>query len=95
LNIPLPLDADYAAWQAAVDTGLERIASSQVQALVIAFGADKFVDDPLDTFTIAKGDYIGIGERIAFQNLPAVIVQEGGYAVEAIERMPWGIKTSG
>ncbi len=84
LNLPLNVGTDYAAWLNAVNTSLEQIASRSAQALIVAFGADTFVDDPLGTFTIRTSDYTKIAQRIASLKLPTVIVQEGGYAVEAI-----------
>ncbi len=84
LNIPLQPGANYPAWLAAIEVALERITTSEAQALVIAFGTDTFTDDPLGTFTIGTNDYTKIAQRIEALKLPTVIVQEGGYAVEAI-----------
>jgi len=84
MNLPLPAGANYQRWEHAVDTALKRIASSKVDQLVVALGVDTFVDDPLGTFEIDTHHYALIGQRIAALNLPTLIVQEGGYAVEAI-----------
>ncbi|MEM7501250.1 MAG: histone deacetylase family protein [Pseudomonadota bacterium] len=84
LNIPLSLGADYSAWSAAIDKAAARVADSNAEALVIAFGADTFVDDPLGTFSIETQNYVETGEKLASLTLPTVIVQEGGYAVQSI-----------
>ena len=84
LNLPLPLGTGFGAWQAAIEQALQRIADAGVSAVVVALGVDTYVDDPLGTFEVATSDYRSVAQRIAGLSVPTVIVQEGGYAVDAI-----------
>lgn len=84
LNLPLAAGTRLAEWTAALDIAIDRIVSSKAEAIVVALGVDTYVDDPLGTFVIQTGDYTTIAERIAALGLPSVVVQEGGYATEAI-----------
>ncbi len=84
LNLPLPAKTDVARWDQALAVALDRIADSGAEALVVAFGVDTFVDDPLGSFTLATTDYPGIGNRLRDLDLPTVILQEGGYATSDI-----------
>lgn len=88
LNLPLPRHAERAVWDDALDTALSRItdAASTIDALVVALGVDTYVDDPLGTFPLDTDDFSGIGRRVAGCGLPTVVVQEGGYAVDALGR---------
>lgn len=84
VNLPLAAGTDLQTWNSALSIAIDRIVSSDAQAIVVALGVDTYVDDPLGTFFIQTADYSTIAERIAALSLPTVIVQEGGYATEAI-----------
>ena len=83
-NFALPKGADSATWFAALSEALEVIDEAAVDALVISLGVDAFVDDPLGTFALTTHDFTSAAERIGALGLPTVVVQEGGYAVEAL-----------
>jgi acetoin utilization deacetylase AcuC-like enzyme len=84
LNLPLPRGTDLAAFTAALDTALERIAAFAPQLLLCSFGADTYAGDPISFFDIRTEDYPEIARRIASLGLPTAIVMEGGYAVDAL-----------
>jgi acetoin utilization deacetylase AcuC-like enzyme len=84
LNLPLPRGTDVAAFTAALDTALGRIAAFQPEILLCSFGADTYAGDPISFFSIETDDYPEIARRIASLGLPSVIVMEGGYAVDAL-----------
>jgi acetoin utilization deacetylase AcuC-like enzyme len=52
--------------------------------VVLALGFDTYKDDPISVLKLDIDAYRDIGARVASLGLPTVIVQEGGYMVEAI-----------
>ena len=83
-NFPLPRGTDWARYAATLDTALAQIVDYAPQALVVSLGVDIFEGDPISQFRLGAGDFPRIGARIAALGLPTVLVQEGGYAVDAI-----------
>ena len=57
LNLPLPRGTDLAAYLPALDTALARIAAFAPDLLVISYGADTFVGDPISHFRLETADY--------------------------------------
>jgi acetoin utilization deacetylase AcuC-like enzyme len=84
LNLPLARGADLAAYLPALDTALARIAGFAPDLLVVSYGADTFVDDPISHFRLETRDYAAIARRIAGLKTPALVVMEGGYDVGAL-----------
>lgn len=84
LNLPLAHGADNAAFLQAVDQGAAALREFAPKALVLALGFDSYKDDPISVLKLDLDAYRHIGERVGALKLPTVIVQEGGYMVEAI-----------
>jgi len=84
LNLPLARGTGLAAYLPALEEALARIAAFAPELLVISYGADTFAGDPISFFTLQTADYAILAARIAALALPALIVMEGGYAVEAL-----------
>lgn len=84
VNIPLQPGATSSAYLQALDVLLQTIRGFQPAVLVVSLGFDPFQGDPLSAFRLEGGAYRLIGERIAELGLPALFVQEGGYAIEAL-----------
>jgi acetoin utilization deacetylase AcuC-like enzyme len=84
LNLPLPRGTGLRAYLPALDAALAKIADFAPELLVISYGADTFVGDPISYFTLQRDDYAEIAARIAALGLPSLIVMEGGYAVDAL-----------
>lgn len=84
LNLPLPRGTDLGAYLPALDQALERIAGFGADLLIVSYGADTFAGDPISHFALETADYRTIGGRIAALGKPALIVMEGGYAVDAL-----------
>jgi acetoin utilization deacetylase AcuC-like enzyme len=84
LNLPLPRGSDFATWSLALETALSAIEKFGAEALVVSLGLDTFEGDPISGFKLKSVDYLRLGERLARVGLPAVLVFEGGYAVEAV-----------
>ncbi|HEV7660311.1 MAG TPA: histone deacetylase family protein [Allosphingosinicella sp.] len=84
LNLPLPRGTGLAAYLPALDSALERIARFAPDLLVLSYGADTFIGDPISHFRLETRDYAVLGRRIAGLGLPIVTVMEGGYAVDSL-----------
>ena len=52
--------------------------------LIVSLGFDTFERDPIGDLALRTDDYAALGSRIAALARPMVILQEGGYAVDAI-----------
>ena len=52
--------------------------------LVISAGFDTFEGDPIGDLALRTPDYDEIGRMVAGLGMPMVVLQEGGYAVEAL-----------
>jgi acetoin utilization deacetylase AcuC-like enzyme len=84
LNLPLPRGTRLAAYEAALETALERIAAFGADLLIVSYGADTYAGDPISHFAIETADYPILARRIAALGLPTLVVMEGGYAVDAL-----------
>jgi acetoin utilization deacetylase AcuC-like enzyme len=84
LNLPLAHGAGGAEMEAAVDRAGRAIREFGAEALVIALGYDAHKDDPIGVLKLEAADFGTIGERVKALGLPTLVVQEGGYAIEAI-----------
>jgi len=83
-NLPLPRGSDLGAYLPALEAALERIAAFAPDLLVVSYGADTFIGDPISHFRLETRDYSALGRRIRGLGAPTLIVMEGGYAVEAL-----------
>jgi acetoin utilization deacetylase AcuC-like enzyme len=84
LNIPLPPRTNGAWYRKALDLALDRINLFDPWALVIALGFDTFDGDPITKFDLLTADYTEIAHHLRALKRPTVIVQEGGYHLEAL-----------
>ena len=84
LNITLPHGTRIDAYLAALDTALDAIATFAPDLLVVSFGADTFVGDPISHLALETADFTPLARRIASLGKPVLIVMEGGYAVDAL-----------
>jgi acetoin utilization deacetylase AcuC-like enzyme len=84
LNLPLPQGTDFAAYRAALAKALDKIAAFGAELLIVSYGADTFVGDPISHFALETDDYPLMAGDIASLGLPTVIVMEGGYATDAL-----------
>ncbi|MCR5870550.1 MULTISPECIES: histone deacetylase family protein [unclassified Sphingomonas] len=84
LNLPLPRGTKIDAFRRAQERALAMIAASGAELLLVSFGADTFVGDPISAFALETADYAVLGRDIAAAGLPTGIVMEGGYAIDAL-----------
>jgi acetoin utilization deacetylase AcuC-like enzyme len=83
-NFPLPAGVDDEGYLAALGEACARVEAFAPAYLVVPFGTDTFVDDPLGDFAVTTSCYERIGARVAALGVPTLVVLEGGYAVDAI-----------
>jgi acetoin utilization deacetylase AcuC-like enzyme len=84
LNLPLPQGTTLSAFRAAQAKALDAVARFDPGLLIVSFGADTFVGDPIANFALQTDDYAKLASDIAAAGLPTVILTEGGYAVDAL-----------
>ena len=84
LNLPLPRGTDWKAYQSALAYALDWIEKGEPDLLIVSYGADTYVGDPISHFALHTDDYMRMARRIASVGVPMLIVMEGGYAVDAL-----------
>lgn len=84
LNLPLAHGSTGTAMTRAVDTACGRIQQFGADALVVALGFDAHARDPIGVLKLEADDFGAIGRRVRELRLPTLVVQEGGYAVDAL-----------
>ncbi len=78
-NLPLALGTGDDDYLDALDEALGRIDAFAPEMIVVALGLDAFSGDPLAGLRITREGFSRIGAAIGEQDLPCVLVQEGGY----------------
>lgn len=85
LNLPLPAGTEGDAYLGALDEGLAAIRAFDADApLVVSLGFDTYHADPICNLALVTEDYAHMGADIARLGSSVVVLQEGGYAVEAL-----------
>jgi acetoin utilization deacetylase AcuC-like enzyme len=84
LNMVLPPGTGPKEYRPALAAAVEAIARFQPAFLVLAFGADSHETDPIGGFKLPTGFFREMGLAVRELGLPAVVIQEGGYALETI-----------
>ena len=82
LNLPLDPGTSDDAWLA----GVERLASvgAGCRSMVISLGVDAWKDDPESPLRVTMDGFAQAGDLLGRMALPTVIVQEGGYDLNAL-----------
>ena len=84
LNVPLAHGATGDAMFGAVDRAVAAIGAFNADVIVLALGFDAHARDPIGVLKLEAGDFAEIGARVRGLHLPTLVVQEGGYAIDAI-----------
>ena len=79
MNIPLPLGTGETEYSSSLQMALDAISRFKAEFIVVAFGADTHVNDPIGGFKLTTGYYRQMAKEIKSLNTPSMIVQEGGY----------------
>jgi len=84
-NIPLPARTGLDGYATALAEGLAAVAAFDPDApLVVSLGLDAFERDPIGDLALRTPDFAEIGRLIGGLGAPAIVIQEGGYAIDAI-----------
>ncbi|PZU94536.1 MAG: histone deacetylase family protein [Chelatococcus sp.] len=84
LNLPLPHGGAGPEMAAAIDKAGAAIRAFGADVLILALGYDAHKDDPIGVLKLDAADFGMIGAKVKAMGLPTLVVQEGGYAIEAI-----------
>ena len=79
INYPLPLGTNNTYYHKILLTALSKIKRYDPQFLVVAYGGDTHIDDPIGGFRLTTDYFAQMSKEINKLNLPTLIVQEGGY----------------
>jgi acetoin utilization deacetylase AcuC-like enzyme len=83
-NLPLPAGAGPATWFEALGEALGRAVAYAPRLLVVSLGVDTSAADPIAGFGLGRADFWRLGHALAAPGWPTLLVQEGGYAQEAM-----------
>jgi acetoin utilization deacetylase AcuC-like enzyme len=84
LNLPLPARIGDDAYLVALATGLDAITRFGPSTVVVSLGMDTFLTDPICDFSLTTDGFARCGRAVGEVGLPTVVVQEGGYDVDAL-----------
>jgi len=84
LNLPMARGTDWASYQNSLAIGLKRIVDFKPDYLIVSYGADTFMDDPISFFELTTPDYLEMAREISKGGIPALICMEGGYDLASI-----------
>ena len=85
LNIPLAPASTDDRFIAACRQLVEAVVNHRCDVLVVSAGWDAHRNDPLSRLDVSTEAFAAVAEILASLALPTVIVQEGGYSLEASE----------
>ena len=83
-NFPLPQRCDERRYRETLAEALEVVRAFAPGYLVVSLGTDILSQDPVGGMGMSVQGFGRLGEEVRGLGLPTLVVQEGGYAVEAI-----------
>lgn len=84
LNLPLPLGTGQATYLRALEHGLDAIGRYAPDVLLLSVGFDTVAGDPFGGMNLPPESFREIGRELAGLERPLLIVQEGGYLLDAL-----------
>ena len=84
LNVPLAPGSGDPEYLAAFDRICERVSGLEAEVLVVSLGVDSGDSDPESPLRVSNDGFREIGDRLASLSKPTVLVQEGGYDLNAL-----------
>jgi acetoin utilization deacetylase AcuC-like enzyme len=92
-NYPLPLGTSSEGYMVALQKALAEISTFHPDYIVVSAGFDTYEKDPIGGFMLKIPFYETIGKEISLLKKPLLIIQEGGYAVDALGDMAYHLLT--
>jgi acetoin utilization deacetylase AcuC-like enzyme len=83
-NLPLPAGVDDDAYLAALERALAAIDVADPALVVVSLGVDTYVADPMCDLAVTTDGFLRMGAAVAALGRPLVVLQEGGYADDAL-----------
>jgi acetoin utilization deacetylase AcuC-like enzyme len=83
-NLPLPDGTGDDAYLEALGEAMAAVDAFDPATLVVSAGFDTFAGDPIGAFAVTTAGFRRVGAALAAAGRPAAVVQEGGYAVDAL-----------
>ncbi len=83
-NVPLATGADDDSYLAALDRALEAVSAADPVVVVVSLGVDTYVGDPMCDLALSTAGLGRCGAAVAALGRPLVVLQEGGYADDAL-----------
>jgi acetoin utilization deacetylase AcuC-like enzyme len=83
-NLPLPDGTGDDAYLEALAGAMALVDGFEPATLVVSAGFDTFAGDPIGAFAVTTEGFARIGAALAGAGRPTVVVQEGGYALDAL-----------
>jgi len=83
-NVPLAAGTDDDAYLGALDEALAAVDAADPAVVVVSLGVDTYAGDPMCDLALTTGGFARCGAAVAALDRPLVILQEGGYADEAL-----------
>ena len=84
INYPMPLRADDDLYASALATACEEVARFGPSVLIVSLGLDTYITDPISDLAVTTDGMRRSGEIVRQLGLPTVVLQEGGYDVNAL-----------
>lgn len=84
LNIPLAIGTDDEAYLSSLSRAAEAISTFAPSLIVVSLGVDTYYNDPISDLAITADGFERQGALTAEIGLPTVVLQEGGYDIDAI-----------
>jgi len=86
LNLPLPEACSGSRFFAALEAACDALTGFDPALLIVSLGVDTYRNDPIADFELTTSDQHEMGARIADGFSRLIVLQEGGYDVEALGR---------
>ncbi|MDX1757926.1 MAG: histone deacetylase family protein [Marinobacter sp.] len=84
INLPMPHGSSEEDFFARLDEALTAIRLYQPDALVLTLGFDIYHNDPQAKVSVSSEGFGRLGDQVRRAALPTLVVQEGGYDLEAL-----------
>jgi acetoin utilization deacetylase AcuC-like enzyme len=84
VNLPLPERTDDDDYVRALERACAAVEAFAPAVLVVSLGLDTFVTDPICDLAVSTDGFARCGALVGALGLPTVVLQEGGYDVDAL-----------
>ena len=84
LNVPLAIRTDDDSYLDALHRTFDAITAFGPSLLIVSLGLDTFFTDPISDLALTADGFERCGAAVSTLGLPSVVLQEGGYDVDAL-----------